>query len=205
MNKERCLNFDTCQAYTEEWENLRCEDCDHFIPDIDSVMLRFDEALMDLDIYKGKRKKDWQTPRPFYEECNDRWGPFNLDPCTTPDNPLGTEHFFTEKEDGLKQSWLLEGGTNFFMNPPYGHETVKWVAKAHGETLLHRVVGFKSSYNLVKGVALLPARTGPRWFHNYILPHYEIIFLQGRISFIDPETGKPVRGTSFDSMLVVFR
>ena len=191
------MNFDSCQAYSEEWEDLGCENCDHFIPDIDSVMLRFDEALMDLDIYKGKRKKDWQTPKWLYDLCAERWGPFNLDPCTSADNPLGTKHFFTEVEDGLSQSWLVEPFTRWFMNPPYGRETVKWVAKAHGETTIHKP--------RVTGVALLPARTGPRWFHEYILPHYEIIFLQGRISFVDPETGKPVRGTSFDSMLVIFR
>ena len=30
---------------------------------------------------------------------------FELDPCSTEDNPLGTKYFYTKEMDGLAQDW----------------------------------------------------------------------------------------------------
>lgn len=153
--------------------------------------------------YKGPKNLNWQTPQWLFDQLNERYGPFDLDPCTSEDNPLGTKYFYTEETDGLDEyhSWVVPKKhgelSKFYMNPPYGHETKKWVRKAHAETQRHK--GF------IMGVGLLPVRTDPKWFHDYILPYYEIIFLPSRIAFVDPATGKAVKGTNFASMLVIYR
>lgn len=69
------------------------------------------------------------------------------------------------------------------MNPPYGRVIGDWVKKL--------------SEN--KGVALLPARTDTKWFHDYIYGKAEIRFLKGRVKFGDGKNSAP-----FPSMIVIF-
>lgn len=75
------------------------------------------------------------------------------------------------------------------MNPPYGREVGKWVKKAHEEAQKGATV-----------VALLPARTDTRWFHDYIYGNHEVRFIRGRIKFEGSQWNAP-----FPSMIVVFR
>ena len=127
------------------------------------------------------------------------------------DNPLGTEKFFTEKENGLRQSWKQE---IVYMNPPYSRDNIdKWTAKAkrEAETLYGTVV-----------VGLLPLRSA-QWFRKNILPGFKIIrelekwrytldhgdcgvfFLERRVKFIDPEIGAAIKGSpNFDSILAIW-
>jgi len=195
-----------CHFGIHDWERRghkrqcrRCGDRQNDTVGLKRLKMTFDQLRMSIHQYEGPRSKDWQTPRWLYDELNERYGPFDLDPCTSEDNPLGTEYFYTEKTDGLTQDWIIPERTmtKFYMNPPYGRDVVDWVKKAHEQTQ-------KWKPHLM-GVGLLPVRTDPKWFHEYVLPYYEIIFLPGRVAFIDPETGKPVKGTNFASMLVIYR
>jgi len=52
-------------------------------------------------------------------------------------------------------------------------------------------------------VALLPARTDTRRFHQYIYGKAEIRFLQGRVSFLD--NGKEANKPLFGSMICIWR
>jgi hypothetical protein len=100
---------------------------------------------------------------------------------------LDTQYFYTPEENGLQQDWH----GRVFCNPPYGRSIGDWILKAHDET---------TQGNTEIVVMLLPARTGTKWFHNLILPYYEIIFLPGRIRFVGAQNAAP-----FDSMLVIMR
>lgn len=82
--------------------------------------------------------------------------------------------------DGLRDPWPQP----WFANPPYGREIVKWTAKMPTQG---------------NGVALLPARTDTRWFHEHVLPYARIDFLRGRLHFDDAPSGAP-----FPSMLCYF-
>lgn len=196
----RCPNFFDWDACNEGCELYNL--CGSLADVLDTRNLTqrtiFDWLRKSATIYKGPRVADWQTPRWLYDELNARWGPFNLDPCASSDNSLGAEHFFTEEDDGLAQNWNKFGlPLRFFMNPPYGRDIVNWVRKAHEETQRYKPH--------MMGVGLLPVRTDTAWFHDYILPYYELVFLRGRIAFVDPKTGAPVKGTNFASMLVIYR
>jgi site-specific DNA-methyltransferase (adenine-specific) len=136
----------------------------------------------------SSKKTDWGTPPELFERWNRQYGPFDLDPCTSPDNPLGTPHFYTKEDDGLKQPWF----GRVYCNPPYGRDIGDWLTKAINET---------ADGNAKLVVMLLPARTGPKWFHKYVLPcAWRIVFLQGRITFVGAEHPAP-----FDSMLAIFK
>ena len=77
-----------------------------------------------------------------------------------------------------------------WMNPPYGREIKDWVKKAseHG-----------------KVVALLPARTDTRYFHDHIYnkENVEIRFIKGRLKFLSD--GKAKDAAPFPSMVVIFK
>jgi site-specific DNA-methyltransferase (adenine-specific) len=120
----------------------------------------------------------WATPQLFFDALNMEFG-FTLDVCATPDNAKCAQ-YFTKAQNGLKQSWV---GHVCWMNPPYGREAPAWVAKA----------------SIYKVVALLPARTDTRWFHDYIYGKAKIRFIKGRLKFGGSRNSAP-----FPSMVVIF-
>lgn len=144
-------------------------------------------------MFSSKNNK-WCTPRDFFNEINLKYN-FNLDPCCTKKSNL-CKNYFTVEEDGLKQSWK---GFRAFVNPPYGREIGKWVQKCYEENIINNVFS----------VMLIPSRTDTKWFHNFILGKAEIIFIKGRLKFIDLDyTGKEedrkISPAPFPSMLVIF-
>lgn len=122
----------------------------------------------------------WSTPQDFFDKINLEFN-LDLDVCALPENAK-CEKFFSPEQDGLKQEWV----GNCWMNPPYGKEIGKWVKKAY------------ESKSLV--VALLPARTDTKWFHDYIYGKAEIRFIKGRLKFGGSSNSAP-----FPSMLVIWR
>lgn len=132
---------------------------------------------------------EWQTPKSLFDNLNKEFN-FNLDPCTTEDNPLGTPKFYTKKQDGLKQSWA----GNVFVNPPYNKEISKWLKKAIDELYKNISVQYV--------VFLLPARTDTKWFHDYVFTNIriQIRFIKGRLKFRGAKNSAP-----FPSMIVIFK
>lgn len=125
----------------------------------------------------------WETPWPFYRRL-DREFSFTLDVCAVSQNAK-CDRFFSPLDDGLSQPW---DGT-CWMNPPYGRGIGQWVAKAVTESRRGAVV-----------VALVPARTDTRWWHDGVMAAAEIRFVQGRIRF-----GAAAHAAPFPSAVVVFR
>lgn len=126
---------------------------------------------------------EWSTPQWLYDRLNEIHH-FTLDPCATPGNAK-CDKYFTAADDGLSHSWR---GYSVFMNPPYGREIGKWVEKAYNE----------AQNENTKVVALLPARTDTKWFHDYCI-RGDIEFLRGRLKF-----GNSNQSAPFPSMIVIW-
>lgn len=129
---------------------------------------------------------EWATPVEFYKKLDKEFN-FNLDPCATHENHK-CKKYYTKEDDGLKHSWRYH---RVFMNPPYGREIGKWVAKAYEENLCNNTFI----------VMLLPARTDTKWFHDWIYKkgNAEIRFIKGRLKFNDGKQSAP-----FPSMIVIY-
>ena len=128
-------------------------------------------------------RDDWMTPKGIVDSL----GVFDLDPCASSLDPtrLATAGF-TEAMDGLTQVWH----GRVWLNPPYGDATREWIKKLARHP---------------NGIALIPPRVGSKWFHKEVLETCDaVLFLKGRIAFIDPSTMKPVKGNNVDSILVAF-
>ncbi|MDR1186264.1 MAG: phage N-6-adenine-methyltransferase [Bifidobacteriaceae bacterium] len=118
-------------------------------------------------------RTDWRTPADVYDELNREFS-FDFDPC--PPDPTF---------DGLAVPW----GASNFVNPPYGRELPKWVAKAHREAVSGKTV-----------VMLVPSRTDTRWWHGYVMRADEVRYIKGRLRFQGARHGAP-----FPSCLVIWR
>lgn len=140
---------------------------------------------LNTDLMFSSKTDMHSTPQDFYEELHKEFN-FLLDPCCTYENRKCVD-YYTEEDDGLAHQWY--GAV--FMNPPYGRQIQHWVKKAYDEAKV-------DPSTIV--VALLPARTDTRWFHDYIYGKAEIRFVKGRLKFGDAKNAAP-----FPSMVVIWR
>ena len=109
--------------------------------------------------------KEWYTPRTIFKALD---VDFDLDPCSPGQEKVPwvpTQIHHTIEDNGLETEWFGK----VFMNPPYGSDTPKWMARLseHGN-----------------GIALVFARTDTKWFHKYVPKATAICFINGRIGFV---------------------
>lgn len=137
---------------------------------------------MNHSVHFKSDRHDWETPQFLFDGLNAEFR-FELDVCATA-KTAKCRRYFTPEDDGLTQEWA---GV-CWMNPPYGREIERWMAKAvdsaHGGALV---------------VCLVPARTDTRWWHKYAR-RGEIRYLRGRLRFGDATNAAP-----FPSAIVVLR
>lgn len=138
---------------------------------------------------------EWPTPDDLFSALDTEFG-FTLDPCATADNNK-CPRYYTKAVDGLTQPWP---GV-VYMNPPYGREVGKWVAKAYQASRAGATV-----------VCLIPARTDTSYWHDYAMRAAEVRFIRGRLHFDNArQQGRKESGESkahnapFPSVVIVFR
>lgn len=121
----------------------------------------------------NNKSVEWYTPPWIFEGLGLT---FDLDPCQPaagiPWIPANKRYSLVD--DGLVSPW--DG--KVWLNPPYGKHTTAWLKKMHE----HR-----------NGIALVFARTDCAWAHDYIFNADAILFLSGRVKFVD---GLGVTGNS---------
>jgi phage N-6-adenine-methyltransferase len=152
-------------------------------------------AASRLAVHFSSKTDDWATPQDLFDKLNAEHGPFELDVCANWENKKVAFYFGQGPHpqmfrDGLEIPWHMNA-KKAWMNPPYGREIGKWVKKAYEESLKGCMV-----------VALLPARTDTRWFHDFIYnkASVSVVYLRGRVKFGDSKNSAP-----FPSMVVIFR
>ena len=89
---------------------------------------------MNTELMFSSKTEMWATPQDFFDKMNEQYN-FSLDVCAIQENAKCV-NFFSPETDGLKQEWK---GT-CWMNPPYGREIGKWVAKAYEEAVEKKIV-----------------------------------------------------------------
>lgn len=144
--------------------------------------IRFAMNSKSMNVHFSSKTDNWETPQALFDEL-DREFHFHLDVCADGNNAKVKRYL--SKPFGLEYGWDIMN----WMNPPYGREIGKWIEKASDEA--------KDGHTTV---ALLPARTDTKWFHDYILGKAEIRFLKGRLKFGGSKNSAP-----FPSMIVIFR
>lgn len=137
-----------------------------------------------LAVHFSSETDEWPTPQWLFDALDREFG-FTLDPCSTDENAKCQKHF-TRSQNGLLQSWA---GETVFMNPPYGEQIGKWMAKANAA----------AREESATVVCLVPARTDTKWWHAFAMKH-EIRLFRGRLRF-----GEATASAPFPSAIVVMR
>lgn len=145
------------------------------------------KSKSNLQVHFSSASNEWATPQYLFKYLDDTYH-YTLDPCCTKETAK-CKKFYTIEDDGLAQDWSQDV---VYVNPPYGRIIGQWIKKAYDESRRGATV-----------VCLIPARTDTKYFYNYCIKASEIIFLTGRIKFI--EDGKKLKaGAPFPSCIVVF-
>lgn len=138
---------------------------------------------------EGWDSDQWATPWPIVRDLEREFGFFDLDPCAQPATAKAPK-FFTPADDGLSLPWFGK----VFMNPPYSMPGA-WCKKAHEEVT-------SGLAELV--VALIPASTDTRWFHEWVKERAQIRFVRGRVRFLGWE-GTPIPAPKAPSIIAIYR
>lgn len=122
----------------------------------------------------------WTTPADVLERLYRVVdGCFDLDPCSpSRKGPVRARLHYTAEQDGLALPWR----GFVFPNPPYGRTLGTWVAKARAEVETGRAAA---------AIALIPARTDTRWWHDHIAGRADTWMLRGRLAFGDGKQAAP--------------
>lgn len=140
-------------------------------------------------------RDDWETPAALFDSLDEEFR-FTVDVAATRQNAK-VRPFLSAEEDALVCDWHVGGrGRVCWMNPPYS-QCRAFMAKAALEVARGCTV-----------VALVPARTDTRWWHEHVwdterhTPRagVEVRFLRGRVKFSGALAGAP-----FPSAVVVMR
>jgi hypothetical protein len=129
------------------------------------------------------RTDEWLTP----PEVLRTLGEFDLDPCAPVKRPwdIAKTHY-TINDNGLLLPWF----GRVWLNPPYGKELEKWMAKMAG----HR-----------EGLALIFARTDTKAFHQYVFPVADsIFFIEKRLRFWTSSGSRGVFNGGAPSVLIAY-
>ena len=137
----------------------------------------------------SSKSMEWATPQHFFDQLNEKFGPFTLDPCSNESN-YKVKNRFTEKDDGLNRDWSKNV---VFMNPPYGRGIKHWIKKAYEE-------GQKPNTIVV---CLIPSRTDTKYWHEYCMKAWNIHFVKGRLKFKNENAGN--NSAPFPSAVIVFK
>ena len=140
--------------------------------------------MSSIKVHFSSDKQTWETPQAFFDMLDAEFH-FEVDVCAA-DETAKCDSYYTQATDGLSAEW---SGV-CYMNPPYGREIGKWLAKAY-ESMVD---------NNATVVCLIPSRTDTAWWHDYVMKASEIRFVRGRLKFGGAENSAP-----FPSAVVVFR
>ncbi|EKT55486.1 phage N-6-adenine-methyltransferase [Providencia sneebia] len=136
-------------------------------------------------------KDCWQTPQWLFEALTLEFG-FWLDAAANEQNAL-CSYFITPEQDALNSDWVSHGA--IWCNPPYSN-IKPWIIKAAEQ--------YKKQNQPI--VMLLPADKSTSWYSLALKTVDEIrTVIDGRINFVDPNTGKEKKGNSKGSMFLIWR
>lgn len=125
-------------------------------------------------IHFSSESEEWYTPPRIIAAVVACLGGIDLDPCAEMGDPktVPARRHFTVADDGLSRPWF--GRT--YMNPPYGSEIPRWIAK---------LVEEYETGDVEAAIALVPARTDTDWFEPLFA--YPVCFVHGRLRFSDDD------------------
>lgn len=139
-----------------------------------------------------RSKQDYATPKNFLEavKLKLRISDFCIDLAADGTNSVAGANFFNKADDSLSRDWRARvGNTWAWLNPPFT-DIEPWAEKCAIEGIHGARIAL-----------LVPASVGANWFRDYVDEQARVLFLNGRLCFIqdwattlDPGSLKPGKG-----------
>jgi|APHM01.1.fsa_nt_gi DNA N-6-adenine-methyltransferase (Dam). len=141
--------------------------------------------MTDMNFVQKSKKDVWQTPDTLWQPIDNRDN-IDLDPCAAKDTNIG-DTSYTIEDNGLAQPW---SGT-VWLNPPFSYKN-KWFNKLEQE-----------ASNCDRIYVITPDSTNVQsWWHNKLAPMCDWAwFSNGRVKYIDPQTGEKGKSPSFGTAI----
>lgn len=148
------------------------------------------------NVLHSNYRDEYETPPEFFAALGERFD-LRVDLFASDSNALCDRYHTKISGTERRPRW----GGWAWANPPYGKGLDK---------LLSDVVVEPFLTSGMRTVALLPGNTDTAWFHRWVLPWANIVWVKGRIQFllngkrpINPKTGKP-SGNTGGNMLAIY-
>lgn len=134
-------------------------------------------------IYDADHSDQWFTPAPLRALAHEVLGRVDVDPATSRRNPLRAQHFLTARGLAKPWDWFAPGHPDLrlWLNPPYGPGVGEW---------MERAAAFAAVHPFRRGLALVGARPGARWYAAATRGCQLFCELHGRQRFEGPD-GQP--------------
>lgn len=110
---------------------------------------------------------EWSTPQPLFDALDAEFH-FTVDAAASALNHK-CPRYWSKDDSGLRHPWA---GERVFCNPPWG---VTALTKFTRMAMIFRCVA----------AFIVPVKSDQRWWHEHAIPHAEIRFIQGRVTFGD--------------------
>jgi phage N-6-adenine-methyltransferase len=136
----------------------------------------------------GTGENEWYTPSQYVELARSVLGEIDLDPasCEVAQRAVKAKHFYTEKDNGLKQEWH----GRIWMNPPFARGLI--------DQFMEKLLGELEADRVLSAIVLTHNFTDTGWFHRSAEIASAICFTRGRIKFINEEgSASPTNGQAF--------
>jgi hypothetical protein len=170
----------------------------------------------------SSERQDWRTPDWFLDYVRDV-APIGLDPATSVGNTTFARRFYAPAApilpvygdwlgpDGLRAPWgVLPPNEQEYTNPPYGPHLSGPIEPEYPVTKKGVIVGYgrgwaeKIATSPNPGITLVPVRTETAWWRRLFYASDLVLFWSSskhgcRISFVNPDTGKPQSGSNLAS------
>lgn len=140
-----------------------------------------------LDLYKGKRSDEWQTPNFLWEWLNFIYR-FQFDLAASQTNKK-VDNYFSKKNNALIHNWSFIQGYSW-MNPPF----------SLAEEFFKKASESKNPIVAIYKCSNMETKT----WQKYILPHALVHVLDKRVNYEIPNEPKR-NGVPFASALILYR
>lgn len=101
----------------------------------------------------SSKKMDWCTPQDFFDAINEEFC-FKLDAAAT-DKTAKCPLYFTPETDGLKSSWKLAGGVQYFAIPCMGAKLASGFKRLTKRRRPERLLCFLSQRGQIQAISTI--------------------------------------------------